>query len=97
MNGTLKQPATDGSGRDRANLRRALQLLAEAGYELKDGKLVNVATGQPAGFEMLAATRDQERLFLTFARELLKAGIEVNIRQVDSAQYQSRKISFDFE
>ncbi len=41
------------------------------------------------------ATR--RRLFLTFARELLKAGIEVNIRQVDSAQYQSRKTSFDFD
>ena len=97
MNGTLKQPVTDGSGRDRANLRRALQLLQEAGYALKDGKLVNVATGQSAGFELLAATRDQERLFLTFARELLKAGIEVNIRQVDSAQYQSRRTSFDFD
>jgi len=97
MDGTLKQPATDGSGRDRANLRRALQLLAEAGYALKDGKLVNVATGQPAAFELLAATRDQERLFLTFARELLKAGIDVTIRQVDSAQYQSRKTSFEFD
>ena len=97
MEGTLKQPVTDGSGRDRGNLRRALQLLREAGYELKDGKLVNVATGQLAGFELLAATRDQERLFLTFARELLKAGIEVSIRQVDSAQYQSRKTSFDFD
>jgi peptide/nickel transport system substrate-binding protein len=97
MNGTLKQPGTDSSGRDRANLRRALQLLREAGYELKDSKLVNVATGQPVGFELLAATRDQERQFLTFARDLLKAGIEVNIRQVDSAQYQSRKTSFDFD
>ena len=54
-------------------------------------------TGQRAGFEMLAATRDQERLFLTFARDLLKAGIEVSIRQVDSAQYQARKTSFDFD
>ncbi len=97
MNGTLTQPVTDGSGRDRDNLRRALQLFAEAGYELKDGKLFNAVTGQRAGFEMLAATRDQERLFLTFARDLLKAGIEVSIRQVDSAQYQARKTSFDFD
>jgi peptide/nickel transport system substrate-binding protein len=97
MNGTLTQPATDGSGRDRGNLRRALQLLAEAGYELKDGKLVNTTTKQPAAFELLALTRDQERLFLTFARDLLKAGIQVSIRQVDSAQYQSRKTSFDFD
>ena len=97
MAGTLKQPSTDGSGRDRGNLRRALQLLREAGYELKDSKLVSVATGQPAVFELLAVTRDQERLFLAFARDLLKAGIEVNIRQVDSAQYQSRKTSYDYD
>ncbi len=32
MNGTLKQPVTDGSGRDRGNLRRALQFCSEAGY-----------------------------------------------------------------
>ncbi len=97
MEGTLSQPATDGSGRDRDNLRKALLLLQEAGYELKSGKLVNKATGQPLSLEMLAATRDQERLFLTYSRDLLKAGITASIRQVDSAQYQSRKTNFDFD
>jgi peptide/nickel transport system substrate-binding protein len=46
---------------------------------------------------MLAATRDQERLFLSYARALGKVGIEAAIRQIDSAQYQSRKTSFDFD
>ncbi|WP_245297084.1 MULTISPECIES: extracellular solute-binding protein [Rhodomicrobium] len=98
MEGTLTQPVTDGSGRDRDNLRKALQLLKAAGYELNAaGKMANKATGQPFSFETLAATRDQERLFLTYAENLRKAGIEISIRQIDSAQYQSRKTNFDFD
>jgi peptide/nickel transport system substrate-binding protein len=97
MDGSLTQPATDGSGRDRENRRKALELLEEAGYELADGKLIEKATGKPVIFEMLAVTRDQERLFLDYARGLRLAGIEVSIRQVDSAQFQSRKTSFDFD
>ena len=96
MDGSLKQPVTNGSGRDRRNRRKALHLLKEAGYELRGGKLVNKA-GEPFAFEMLAATRDQERLFLNYVRSLGLIGIEAKIRQVDSAQYQSRKTSFDFD
>lgn len=97
MDGSLKQPATDGSGRDRGNRREAMKLLREAGYELEGAKLVNKASGEPFAFEMLAATRDQERLFLTYARSLRLAGIDVKIRQVDAAQYQARKTAFDFD
>jgi peptide/nickel transport system substrate-binding protein len=97
MEGRLTQPLTDGSGRDRTNRREALGLLQQAGYELRAGKLVDKATGAPFSFEMLAATRDQERLLLNYARSLRQTGIEVRIRQVDAAQYQSRKTSFDFD
>lgn len=97
MDGTLKQPATDASGRDRQNRREAMRLFREAGYELRDGVLTHGETGAPLAFEMLAATRDQERLFLNYARSLKQAGIEVSIRQVDSAQYWARKTSFDFD
>ncbi len=97
MEGTLRQPVTDGSGRDRSNRRMAFRLLREAGYELAGGKLVHKATGTPVSFEMLAATREQERLFLTSARELRKAGIDVRIRQIDPAQFQARKVRFDFD
>jgi peptide/nickel transport system substrate-binding protein len=97
MDGTLMQPATDGSGRDRKHRRKALQLLNEAGYELRDNQLINRTTGDPFAFEMLAATRNEERLFLTYARSLRRVGIKVTIRQVDAAQYWSRKTSFDFD
>jgi peptide/nickel transport system substrate-binding protein len=64
---------------------------------LTGGKLIKVATGEPFEFEILAATRAQERLLLTYARALKQVGIEARIRQVDSAQYQRRKQTYDFD
>jgi peptide/nickel transport system substrate-binding protein len=97
MDGNYALPVSDGSGENREGRVEALKLLEEAGFELKDGKLVNKATGEPFTFEILAATRAQERLLLTYARALKQVGIEARIRQVDSAQYQRRKQTYDFD
>lgn len=97
MEGRLTQPVSDGSGRNRENRKRAIELFEEAGYEQSDGRMVKKGTSEPFSFELLAATRDQERLFLTYARQLEACGIRVAIRQIDSAQFQSRKNSFDFD
>jgi peptide/nickel transport system substrate-binding protein len=97
MDGSFAFPVSDGSGENREGRREALALLEQAGWELKKGKLVNKETGEPFAFEILAATRTQERLLLTFARALKQVGIEARIRQVDSAQYQRRKQTYDFD
>jgi peptide/nickel transport system substrate-binding protein len=97
MDGTFSFPTSDGSGENRDGRREALELLQQAGYQLKDGKLVNVATGEPFQFEILAATRVQERLLLTYASALKQVGIDARIRQIDSAQYQRRKQTYDFD
>lgn len=97
MAGTFRQPVSDGTGRNRRNLRRALRLLKAAGYELRGGVLVEANTGEPFTFEILAATREQERLLLTYLRALERAGIKARVRQVDSAQYQRRKQTYDFD
>jgi peptide/nickel transport system substrate-binding protein len=97
MDGNYTLPQSDGSGENREGRREALQLLEQAGYHLKGGKLVNVATGEPFQFEILAATRAQERLLLTYAAALKQVGIDARIRQVDSAQYQRRKQTYDFD
>ena len=97
MDGSFAFPVSDGSGENREGRREALALLEQAGWELKKGKLVNKETGEPFSFEILAATRAQERLLLTFARALKQVGIEARIRQVDSAQYQRRKQTYDFD
>ncbi len=97
MDGTFSFPASDGTGQNRQGRVEALKLLEEAGYVLKDGTLVNAETGEPFTFEILARTRAQERLLLTYARALKQVGIDARIRQVDSAQYQRRKQTFDFD
>ncbi len=97
MDGSFAFPVSDGSGENREGRREALQLLEAAGYQLTGGKLIHVATGEPFAFEILAATRAQERLLLTYARALKQVGIDARIRQVDLAQYQRRKQTYDFD
>lgn len=97
LDGTYEPPATDGSGRDRANLRTALRLLQEAGWTLDGGALRNAETGEPFAFEILVVTRDQERLALSFARSLERAGIRVAVRQVDTTQFERRRQVYDFD
>ena len=97
MDGTWTPPVTDGTGRDRDGLRRALVLFAAAGYELKGTQLVHVASGKPFAFEILTTTRDQERLGLAFARSLKRAGINAQVRSIDATQFERRRITFDFD
>jgi len=97
VEGTYRQPVSNGSGRNRDNRRKALELLESAGWELKGGKLVNKETGAPFEFEILASTKGQERLLLSYARALERIGITARIRQVDSAQYQRRRQIYDFD
>jgi len=97
MDGSFSFPVSDGAGENREGRIDALKLLEDAGYTLRDGVLVNAATGKPFTFEILAATRAQERLLLTYARALKQVGIDARIRQVDSAQYQQRLQTYDFD
>ena len=68
-----------------------------AGYILKGATLVDKTTGVPFTFEILTARREQERLLLNYAASLKLVGIKVHLRIVDSAQYQQRKNTFDFD
>lgn len=97
MDGSYRLPATDGSGRDRATLRAALKLLSEAGYALDGTVLRRRDTRAPLAFEILATTRDQERIALAFARDLKRAGIAVSVRAVDAVQFDQRRLAFDFD
>jgi len=97
MDGTWQPPVTDGSGRDRTQLRRALALLASAGYELRGTEVVERTSGKPLSFEILALNRDEERLALLYAAQLKRAGITAQVRLVDAVQYEARRIAFDFD
>jgi peptide/nickel transport system substrate-binding protein len=96
MEGTYRFPTTNGSGRNRQNQEQAIRLLKEAGYTLKDGKLIG-ADGNQLSFEILAASTSQEALLLSFARDVERLGIEVKLRVVDGAQYQARLTNYDYD
>jgi len=97
MAGTWAPPVSDGSGRDREVLKRALALLSAAGYDLKGTGLRERASGRPFAFEILVATRDKERLALAFARDLKRAGIAAKVRLLDGIEYQQRIQTFDYD
>ncbi|HTC18097.1 MAG TPA: extracellular solute-binding protein [Stellaceae bacterium] len=89
-------PTTDGSGDIRDNLRAALDLLAQAGWNVKNGQLVD-AKGTPFRFEFLLDQPEFERVALPFIQNLARIGITANVRTVDPAQYENRMQNFDFD
>lgn len=95
--GTFEPPVSDGTGRDRHQLERALALLNAAGFELSGTQLRERSGHRPLAFEILVSTRQQERLALAFARDLERAGILVQVRLVDAVQYDQRRQTFDFD
>ena len=90
-------PSTDGSGWSRKNLKKAFQLLNEAGWEVRDMQLVNKKTGQVFSFEILLVSQAFERIVLPFVRNLKRLGIDARVRLVDQSQYVNRIRSFDFD
>ena len=97
LDGTWSPPVSDGSGRDRVTLKRALDLFAAAGYELRGTALVERKSGRPLTFEILVTARDEERLALLFSQSLKRAGIAARVRLVDAVQYEGRRLSYDFD
>jgi microcin C transport system substrate-binding protein len=80
----------------RNNLREATRLLKEAGFEIKDRKLVG-PDGQPVSVEFLSQDLGDQRGILFYKPNLEKLGINVTIRTVDDVQYQNRLRNFDFD
>jgi microcin C transport system substrate-binding protein len=94
-----KNPVNGSPEAVRNNLREALRLLREAGYEVRNQKLVNAKTGEPMTIELLNLTADPngERLFLFYKPSLERLGITVTVRNVDEAQYEYRERNWDYD
>lgn len=89
-------PVSDGSGQDRALLRKATQLLKEAGWQIRNGRLTD-PQGKALTVEFLDDENGLERHTAPFIKNLKLLGIEANFRLVDSPQYQRRLNDFDFD
>jgi microcin C transport system substrate-binding protein len=89
-------PVSDGSGQDRALLRKASVLLQEAGYEIKNGKRV-LPNGEPITIEFLLDEPSFQPHHMPFIKNLGTLGIDATVRQVDAVQYKKREDDFDFD
>src|SRR5262249_1956109 len=92
-----RNPANDSEDAMRGNLRKAVALLKDAGWEVKNGTLINVKTGQPMKVEFLLESPLFERIVQPYLRNLERLGINGTIRMVDSAQYIQRLNQFDYD
>jgi microcin C transport system substrate-binding protein len=89
-------PVSDGSGQDRALLRKASQMLQDAGFPIKNGKRVNAA-GEPITFEFLIDSATFQPHHGLFIKNLATLGIDATLRLVDPVQYRARVEDFDFD
>ena len=96
LDGSYKQPVSDGTGHDRKLLRKAVNLLAESGWKITDQGLVN-AKGEAMAFTISIKDRDQEKLALHYQRNLQQIGIKAEVRTVDAAQFQLMQDTFAFD
>lgn len=92
----VRPPGSDGTGNIRGNLRRARDLLREAGWRIRDGRLRN-PDGTPFDIEIMLLRRGNEALALHLQRNLRRLGIALDVRLVDSAQYQERLAAYAFD
>ena len=91
-----KNPVNATPQDQRNNLRKAAQLLAEAGWKPQNGVLTN-AKGEQLAVEILIVQPDFERVVLPFKTNLERLGVRVSVRIVDTSQYQRRTDTFDYD
>jgi peptide/nickel transport system substrate-binding protein len=96
MEGKWAPPTSDGSGHDRAFLRKGYDALRAAGYRL-DGHHMVAADGKPLAFEILLNGNTGDQIAMVWQRTLAKLGVEASIRSADASQYQQRISTYDFD
>ena len=89
-------PVSDGSGQDRALLAQAFKLLQAAGCK-RDGNVLKLPGGEPFTIEFLDFQGSLERHTAPYIKNLRLLGIDASYRVVDTAQYQSRAQTFDYD
>jgi peptide/nickel transport system substrate-binding protein len=96
LDGSYQIPVSDGSGKDRKMLRKAVGLLGEAGWTIKDGRMLD-KDGNQFAFTLTMQGTDLENMALHYQRSLQLIGIDMQIKAVDSAQFTSLQKSYDYD
>ncbi len=91
-------PVSDGTERNRGNIRAAIDLMEEAGYTIADGKMVG-PDGEPFTFEILLqqGSSEEQSIIDLYTQSLERVGITPTITTTDSAQFKERTTNYDFD
>lgn len=92
-----KNPTGGTPQKVRSNLREALRLFRQAGYQPRDGKMVNIETGEPFAFEIILNGPIIEKVAIPYAQSLKKIGVEVTVRTIDASQWVNRWRERDYD
>ncbi|NBB48055.1 ABC transporter substrate-binding protein [Rhizobium sp. CRIBSB] len=93
----FKNPVGGTPQASRDNLRKAVELFKQAGYELRGNAMVNSKTGEPFRFELLLSSPQLEVVAVPYQQQLRKIGVEMAVRTVDDSQYTNRTRTFDYD
>ncbi|TPI22664.1 extracellular solute-binding protein [Mesorhizobium sp. B4-1-1] len=93
----FKLPVYDTPQAERKYLKRAVDLLAQAGWQIKGGKMINTKTGEPLKFEILGSNDTDQVISSPYIANLRKIGIDATLRIIDQTQYINRINHFDFD
>jgi peptide/nickel transport system substrate-binding protein len=96
LDGTYKQPVSDGSGRDRKMLKDVVDRLAAAGWTISEKGLVN-AEGAPFAFTITVTNDDQSKIAQHYSRTLKQIGVTAEVKMVDAAQFASLQKTYDYD
>ncbi|WP_439524173.1 extracellular solute-binding protein [Marivita sp.] len=91
-------PQSDGTERNRGNIRAAIDLMEQAGYTISEGKMVG-PDGEPFTFEILLqqGSSEEQSIIDLFTQSLERVGITPKITAIDSAQFKERTTNYDFD
>jgi microcin C transport system substrate-binding protein len=92
-----KNPVAGDQKKLRDNLRQAIALFKQAGYEIRKNRMVNVKTNEPYAFEIMLNSPIIEPVALSLAANLKLIGVAVNVRAVDESQFTERWRKRDFD
>ncbi len=90
-------PISDGSGKNRINIRQALALFKEAGYRLENSRMVEMASGKPLTLTLITDDPKQERLLLSYKKTLSDLGIDLKIQALDKSLFRKKVREYDFD
>jgi peptide/nickel transport system substrate-binding protein len=96
LDGSYKIPVSDGSGHDRKTLKKAVDLLASAGWKVSDKGLVN-DKGEQFAFTLTIQSPDQEKIALHYQRTLQQIGVKIEVRTIDAAQFTTIQKTYDYD